>query len=333
MPARLGSAPADLSGRIIDEAGTMAEAEHVLPFGPQLQAVLEPSVEAGAVAFVGSLAGYPGDSHDYFVPYDAITRPIPGVWISGSDGAWLRTQLDQGPLRIRLTIRSEVRTIETYNIVGELDGADDEVVMVGSHHDGPWASAVEDGSGIALVLAQATYWAALPAAQRPHRMVFVLQGGHMSGGAGLLGYIAAHRDELASVVLEVHLEHAALEAVERDGELVTTNEPVPRWFFTSRIPPLEAAVSDALVTEELWRSMLVAPDALGPHPPTDGGHYHQEGVPLVNFLAAPFYLFDKMDTLDKIDRQHLVALTRATIRIIEFTRGWSAAQMRAAVVA
>ena len=73
---------------------------------------------------------------------------------------------------------------------------------------------------------------------------------------------------------------------------------------------------------------ILAPDAIGPQPPTDGGFYHQEGVPIVNFLAAPFYLFDEMDTLDKVDRASLVPLTRAAIRLVDFTRGRSAAAMR-----
>jgi hypothetical protein len=114
--------------------------------------------------------------------------------------------------------------------------------------------------------------------------------------------------------------------------LVSTGQPVPRWFFTTRIPALEAAVADALETEELDRSMILAPDAFGEQPPTDGAFYHREGVPVMNFLTAPFYLFDAMDTLDKIDRDNLVPLTRATIRIIESTRGVSAAEMRAGVV-
>ncbi len=182
------------------------------------------------------------------------------------------------------------------------------------------------------MLAQATYWAAQPVERRPHRLVFLLQGGHMSGGAGLRGYIEAHRAELAQVVLEVHLEHAALEFGGQGGDVVPTGQPVPRWFFTTRIPSLEAAVAEALETEHLGRSMILAPDAFGEQPPTDGAFYHREGVPVMNFLTAPFYLFDAMDTLDKIDRDHLVPLTRATIRIVESTRGVSAAEMRAGVV-
>ncbi len=90
---------------------------------------------------------------------------------------------------------------------------------------------------------------------------------------------------------------------------------------------------DALTTEQLDRSMIVAPDAFGEAPPTDGAGYHLAGVPVVNFLAAPHYLFDAMDTLDKIDREHLVPISRAAARIVASTAGVSAAAMRAGVVA
>jgi hypothetical protein len=330
-----GSAPADLTGRVVDRDGSLGD-EHLLPFGPRFQDVMEPSIEAGAVLFVGALTGYPGGGCRYYVPYDGIARPIPGVWIGAADGAWLAARLEEGTVRVRLTVRSEVRDVETSNIVGELPGVDDDVVIIGSHHDGPWASAVEDASGIALVLAQAAYWAAQPVEARPHRLRFLLHGGHMAGGAGLHAYIDRHRGELARVVLELHLEHAALECADPpggpDGTLVDVGRPVPRWWFVSRIPPLEAAVSDALHAEDLWRSMILAPDAIGPHPPTDGGHYHLEGVPIVDFLAAPWYLFDEADTLERIDRGNLAALTRAAIRIVSSTAGWSAAALRAEAV-
>lgn len=330
--ATTGSAPDDPAGRVFDPDGTFDGGTHTVPFGTDFQAVMDPAIDAGAAAFLGTLTGYPGDSFEYFVPYDGVDREIPGIWLSGSDGAWIREELAAGPVRVRLEVETETEAITTYNIVGELPGATDEVVMVGSHHDGPWSSAVEDASGISLVLAQATYWAAQPAERRPHRLVFLLQGGHMSGGAGLLTYIDQHADELDDVVLEVHLEHAALECEVVDGRAVPTDQPTPRWFFTSRIPSLEAAVGAAIEGEELWRSLILAPDAFGTFPPTDGAGYHVAGVPVVNLLAAPFYLFDKMDTLDKIDRDHLVPITRATIRIIESVRSETAAGLRAEVV-
>jgi hypothetical protein len=169
----------------------------------------------------------------------------------------------------------------------------------------------------------------VPRAERPHRLVFLLNAGHMAGGAGTRAFIAAHRAELARVVLEIHLEHAAKELAERDGRLAPTGLPETRWWFTTRIPRLEASVRAAIEAERLDRSLVLKPDTFGPRPTTDGSEFYVAGVPIVNYLTAPFYLFDSMDTLDKIHRPSLVPVTRATIRLIESTAGVSAAAMRA----
>src|SRR5262249_14107950 len=147
-------------------------------------------IAAGAVGFVGVLRDYPGDSKDYYVPYDGVARPIPGVWVRGTGGARLRGLAARRPGRARAEGEAGRWTSTSDNAAGGSPGADDDVVIIGSHHDGPWASAVEDGSGIALVLAQAVYWSRLPRSERPHRLVFLLNAGHMSGGAGVHAFIA-----------------------------------------------------------------------------------------------------------------------------------------------
>ncbi|HET9199408.1 MAG TPA: M28 family peptidase, partial [Dehalococcoidia bacterium] len=315
-----------------DPRNTFAGDPQVLPFGRELQAVMEPALEAGAAGFVGVLNGYPGDSFSYYVPYDAVARPIPGVWISESSGRRLKQLLAAGHVTAHLIVDARTEAATTYNIVGELPGADDEVVIIGTHHDGPWASAVEDASGMALVLAQAAYWSQIPAPERPHVLLFLVNSGHMYGGAGVHAFIEQHKSELGRVVLEVHLEHAAAEFTEKDGILAATGEPEPRWWFTSRIPELEQTVREAIEAEDLQRSMILRPDIFAPYPTTDGGPFHAEGVPLVNYLTAPFYLFDAMDTMDKIHRASLVPITRAAARIVESTRGTSATQMRTGIV-
>lgn len=324
---------ADTNWRCYDPGGTLAGTNQVLPFSHHLMAVMDAPTAAGAIGFVGVLCDYPGNSHRYYVPYDGVARAIPGVWISGNDGATLRRLCDAGSVRCTLVNRSIHHEITSYNVVGELPGADDDTVIVGSHHDGPWSSAVEDASGVALVLAQATYWSRVAPAERPHRLVFLLNAGHMAGGAGVRAFIERHRAELARVVLEVHLEHAANEIVERDGVLVASGHPEPRWWFTSRLARLEGVVREAIAAEQLERSVVLPPEVFGPMPTSDGGPFHLAGVPLVNFLTAPFYLFDAMDTLDKIHRQSLVPLTRAAIRIIASTRGVSASAMRESAAA
>ena len=108
--ATAGSAPKDPTGRIIDPEGTLKDTGHTVPFGTDFQEVMQPSIDAGATAFIGSLKDYPGDSYKYFVPYDGKERPIPGVWTSGTDGAWLHDQLAAGGVRIRLSRRVDEST-------------------------------------------------------------------------------------------------------------------------------------------------------------------------------------------------------------------------------
>ena len=97
---------------------------------------------------------------------------------------------------------------------------------------------------------------------------------------------------------------------------------------------LEDAVEAALIAEDLRRSFIMQPDNFppgSPAPPTDGAFFHTSGVPIVNFLTAPMYLFDAQDTIDKVHEPSLVPITRAAIRIINSLQGRSAAEMRSLV--
>lgn len=307
--------------------------DHVqtLPFSQHMQLVMEPAIAAGAVGFIGALSGVPWDTHDYFVPYDAVRRPIPGAWISRSAAAQLADVLATGSGIGRLALDASTPVVDTHNVVATLEGASDEWVIVASHHDGPWASAVEDAVGVALVLAQARYWSSVPQEERPHNLCFLLTSGHMAHAAGTQAFIAAHPDIVERTVVQLHLEHAARECRPEGDVLVPTEHPEPRWWFTSRIDVLEGAVLDALHEEELGRSHVLPPDVFGAMPSTDGAFFHPAGVPLVHFLTAPMYLFDSCDTLDKVHEPTLEPLSRAVVSIVGASATWTAGGLRAAV--
>jgi hypothetical protein len=316
-----------------DPDGDFVDLVQRLPFAAETQSVMRSAVDRGAAGYIGLLSGVPWETRDYYVPYDAVRWPLPGAWFSRADAAQLTDLQKQGTVRARLVSEGEARQAASHNVVGTLPGRSDEWVIVGSHHDGPWASAVEDASGVALVLAQAAHWSRVPCERRPHNMLFLVTAGHMSGAAGTSAFIAAHDDLLAKVVVEVHLEHAAA-ACEADGNgrLRATDQPEPRWWFTSRNPRLESAVIDALQRHDLRRSLVLRPTVFAPFPPTDGGLFHLSGVPLVSFLTAPMYLFDSQDTVDKVHLPTLEPLSLAAIDIIASTAGVTAASMRAGVL-
>ncbi|WP_433440689.1 M28 family metallopeptidase [Nonomuraea sp. CA-141351] len=314
----------DLATAWHDPEGAFDELTQVLPFQLDYLDVLHGAMRGGAAGFAGGLTGVPWETRDYYAPYDAETRDIPAVWLSGRDARRVLALIDEGPRTGVLTVEAETGPAVSHNVIGVLPGASDQWVIIGSHHDAPWASAVEDATGIALVLAAARHWASVPARERPHNLLFLLTAGHMALAAGTRAFIEENRAMLPDVVLQLHLEHAALRCEGVDGELVPTGDPEPRWWFTSRRPRLERLVHEALVAEDLRRSFVLPPDVFSPMPPTDGAFFHPEGVPLVHFLSAPMYLFDSADTLDKVDVAGLEPLARAAVRIVEGTAGWTA---------
>lgn len=314
-----------------DPEGVFADHVQTLPFASDQQLIMEPAIAAGAVGFIGALTGVPWDTHDYYVPYDAVRRPIPGAWISRSTAGRLDAALESGPGTGRLQLDASTPMVDTHNVVATLEGRGDDWVIVASHHDGPWASAVEDATGVALVLAQARHWAAVPAEARPHNLCFLLTSGHMAHATGTQAFIADHPDMVERTVVQLHLEHAARECRAEGDVLVPTEHPEPRWWFTSRIAALEDAVLAALRQEDLGRSHVLPPDIFGDMPATDGAFFHPAGVPLVHFLTAPMYLFDSCDTVDKVHEESLEPLSRAVQSIVEASRAWDSGSMRAAV--
>ncbi|MER7504597.1 M28 family peptidase [Nonomuraea pusilla] len=312
----------DLATAVHDPEGVFDDLVQTLPFQLDHLDVIQGVMDGGAAAFAGALTGVPWETRDYYVPYDAVHRDLPAVWLSGGDSRRVLDLVDEGPCTGTLTVESETGPAVSHNVIGTLPGRSDQWVIIGSHHDAPWASAVEDASGIALVLAAARYWAGVPERDRPHNLVFLLTAGHMAHASGTRAFIEENRGLLGDVVLQLHLEHAARRCVAVDGELVPTGDPEPRWWFTTRKPELERLVAEALVAEDLRRSFVLPPDVFSPMPPTDGAFFHPEGVPLVHFLSAPMYLFDSADTIDKVHEESLEPLTRAAVRIVEGTDGW-----------
>ncbi|MBC3986509.1 M28 family peptidase [Streptomyces sp. AC536] len=304
-----------------DPEGVLPELVQTVPF--DLPHVLDFDVAAknGATAYVGLLTGVPWETSDFYWPYDAERRPIPGIWLSGNDGRKVRELMASGECEGRIVSDATLTEETTHNVVGTLPGASDHWVIIGSHHDGPWASAVEDASGVSLVLAQARFWASVPRELRPHNMLFLLTSGHMAGAAGTQAFIADHQELFPKVVLEMHLEHVARRADVIDGEVVASDDPEVRWWFATQAPALEHLVLDSLAAEDIKRSWLLSPTALAPNPATDGAYFYYTGVPLVQYICTPIYIFDPRDTPDKVDEPSLVPLSKAAARIIAGTVG------------
>ena len=279
-----------------------------------------PTSSRGGVGMIGILDGLGVDR--YYAPYTGHNVDLPAVWIGEAAGKDLTDAMLAGPVTATMKVKAEREMAQSSNVVGELPADSDQWVMIGTHHDAPWASAVEDASGIAQVLAQAHHWADVPAAKRPHKMMFVATAGHMSGAAGSIALLGRYPEILDQTVLEVHLEHVARRAHMTPSGLEVTDDPETRWWFITERPDLQQLVVDALEAEQLNRDLILPAvgffGATGPL--SDAAPLSLAGVPIVSLITTPLYLFDPRDTPDKVDTATMESVSAAATRMIEATR-------------
>lgn len=264
---------------------------------------------------------------------DVPDNPAPCVWVSPSVGQELDRMLASGGATAVLALNCRSERVVTHNVMGVLPGATEDIVQVASHHDGAFVGATEDASGVALVLAQARYWSRVPWEERPHTLAFLVTSAHLKGAVGEEAFIAANESQLKKTLLDIHLETPAIEYAVRNNELINLKQPEPRYFYVSRAANLQQAVVGAIQSEDLRRSMVFDADAFS-QPRCAAGRFFLAGVPVVGFISGPpVYYFDAQDTLDKVDREGLVPITRAMVRVIQATKGQTAETMRRASAA
>jgi len=274
------------------------------------------AVKGGAAAVVWILADQPTNVNTYYAPYDGQAKPLPGLYVGKYDGARLR-ELCAAGARGRFLLDGRARPGIMANIIGTLPGPGDRSIIINSHHDSPFAGAIEDATGVACVLALASYYARLPENQRPAKLVFCVTAGHFYGERGMENFLLSRREGLIrNVSLALAIEHVgAREFVERDGQWSPTGNLQSRALFVSA--ELAKAVVVAVAEEKLERTLVVPANALGDRPPGEGNMLYVMGLPFVQYISGPTYLLVADDTLDKVEPSALLPVVRAVIRIIE----------------
>lgn len=276
--------------------------------------------EREAIGFIGVLEDYPklGRELTYYAPYDGILRPMPGLWVSKETGDVLKSMLSRGKVRAKITLEAEIRPAITHNIYGVLPGKTDENVIVHSHHDSPFQSAVEDASGCSVVLALAKYFARC-GEQAGRNLLFLFTAGHFYGGAEGIGqkaFIETHRNDIIEKTLvDIAIEHVAKECLVKDGVAIMTDNVEPRGLFTTDNPVLVDVAKKAIIKNNVER-ILVMPTTTPINVPTDAHLFWKNGIPIYSLISGPVYLFDATDTPDKVAKDQLEVLTRMFIDVI-----------------
>jgi Iap family predicted aminopeptidase len=285
------------------------------------------SLLAGAIGFV-FVNHYPGyGPATGGIGHGGEEGLLPGFSICYEDGAYIqRLAKRKGKVRIRMSSTDQCRPMTSWNIVGELPGAEKpgEIVMMGSHYDGHDISqgAGDPASGAASVL-EAARLLARYASDLPRTVRFALWGIEEIGLLGSRAYAAAHAGELDQIRFYLNMDSAGAKTNDRD---IVLNE----W------PELQPLI-------ERWREEMSLSFAVGQRTSAHSDHFpfFMAGVPTgsmqsaVQSLEGRGYGHTSYDTVDKValdDLREAAALAARLALRIASEEDWPAARRDEEVV-
>ncbi|MEL7485771.1 MAG: M20/M25/M40 family metallo-hydrolase [Pseudomonadota bacterium] len=219
--------------------------------------------------------------------------PIAAVSNPDADQLARALRLSDEPVRVRLDVQVETRPIaQSGNVVGEIPGETDEVIVVGGHLDS-WdlgTGAVDDGAGVAITAAAAKLVGDLRG--KPKRTIrVVLWGSEETGLHGARAYARAYADSLDKHIL----------AAESD-------------FGAGAIWQLQTRFGDSALAKGAEMARILRRLGIGPGDNAAGGGpdvipLRQAGVPVLSLRQNGWDYFDLHhtpdDTLDKVDPDEL----------------------------
>ncbi len=305
-----------------DPQGTLNDVKHPATWVRINWHFYKKAFEKGAIGFIGILKDQPGGSYRMYAPYgfkekDILDKPLPGFWVDRKAGSLLRELAKSGNIRAKLTHTGIERPEVTHNILGEIPGKKDEIVLLHCHHDAPFKSPVEDASGCSVILSLAKYFAKQKELNRTILVLFT--AGHFYGSIGTRTFIKEHKKDIVpKVALEITVEHIAKEAIENpQGELVASGQPEGTGIFVPFNKEIIQTVLESIESNNVDRVFLLPPEGpLGDYPPTDGGDWYEAGVPLINMISNPVYLLNEEDDFEWVMQERLPKVAKAVADIV-----------------
>jgi len=279
--------------------------------------------DRGAAGLVLIMKNHPGDINTHWGPYDGRMRPMPCMWVSSHKAEKIK-QLAESGATAKVSITGEVKPGEGHNIYAVLPANEpvegdlsEEIILISTHHDSCFKGATEDGTGVAMVLAQAAYWSRIE--KREKNIVFVFTDGHHYRGTGAERFAHDHlNDIMAHTIININLEHLAAKGVEENdsGKLIVQDHGALTTIFINESPTAIAATGRMLERAQPDRTVAIHSTLLGNVPPGESGHFHVvAGIDFIHWIGYPVYLLTAEDTLDKVDRTILSPLARAATEL------------------
>jgi hypothetical protein len=199
-------------------------------------------------------------------------------------------------------------------VLGTLRGApggNDEDITILAHMDGYFQAALDNGSGLAVMMGLVEHFARVPQAERRRNIRFVGSAGH-HGGPGA-GWFHDNKDTaLARTVLAINLEHvAAVRSKYWGNELrMTTGVSPMRWWVWGSKGLLDVAL-DSFNRFNVGVTADMDPGASG-----EIGRLARL-VPSMQVITSPEIKHTEQDTPEWVPAVGLEQIARAYARIID----------------
>jgi Peptidase family M28 len=278
--------------------------------------------QAGA-ALVFVIMGFPGDALSN--PEGAAGTRAPTFTISVDEGNLVREALEKGEA-VSVHLQADIQHrpgLKTGNVWGVLPGATDENILIMAHTDAFFEGALDNASGIAMMLEIARHYAAIPQSERRRTITFLTTSDHHHGSVGVR-WVHDHMDDFfAKTAVIVNCEHPSQTLVYLlDAGIMTSNAVSARRWYVGGSDALKRLVTGSF--KEFGVSVYAQPEQ------RPGGELSQlfDKAPSFHIIDHVIY-HTTMDTAQLVPAWGMEDATRAFLKIIDGVNKMSLSQLRA----
>lgn len=250
-------------------------------------------------------------------------RKIAHLNIGSGDGKFLQEIIRasglKNPPRVRLTVRGKIeKDLKTQNTFGLIRGKNsNEYVVLIAHTDAWFEGAVDNASGLSVLLGLAKHFSRLPREQLQRNILFVGTAGHHNGPAVGTRHLARnHKDILDKTVILLNLEHFASVAPVKEGDAEGAyTETAHILFDTHRHPFIQETIREAAEQHGTPMHATVLSYFIA-----DSGPFRYvgpTGVPCVTLLQQTFWYHTARDTMDRIPAKGLENAARTFAQLMD----------------
>ena len=268
------------------------------------------AAEKGAAAVIVNIA-IPGN----YQVQGRFMSAVPVFSIGTDDLTALQRMMSAGPVRIQTRLDVEERSgLRDASVWGSLPGTTDEDIIIMAHHDAYFEGALDNASGMSVMIGLAEYFSKIPKEQRRRTIKFVTTSGHHAGSFGVAWMHENRSTFLAKTALAINCEHVSVTQAYFDRMSPTMhmsdNMDARRWWVNG---------SSALATTALasWKTFGVTIyDTMDPTTTGDMSAIDRD-VPSIQLIESAVYYHTDHDTVAVVPAAGLEAVARAYAKIID----------------